>query len=374
MSTPDLAQRAAAELSRVLEAPSGRPRTLSERDRAVAISALEMALRRRGRRPLLAGGALAGALCVVAAVALLPGRTCRRRPAPSDLAPPVTLGEEAPADLREVRRLGGGELKPGDVVVSRRRNGPTVLMTSRGTRLSLAEDGELAVVETGRTSRFLLTRGRVHAEVVPMGPGERFVIQTLTVEVEVHGTVFDVIVVPRDGSCKSGTTTRVVVARGVVAVGSAGSWEEVRQGEHWPAACPVAAVPAASPVRAHPTRGTDRRATPGDRASDPTAGSHGSSADQGADVATPIAEQNNLLATALAHKQRGRLPQALGDVETLLRRWPGGPFVESAMAERMRILHGLCDGCSRDAALDYLRRFPEGFAREEANRVVQGGR
>ena len=373
MSNPDLAQRAAAELSRVLKAPPARPRTISERERASAISAMEIALRRRGRRPFLVAGALAGALCIAAAAGLFAGRSSRPRWAASGPGPSVTLAQ-APAELREVWRQGGGALKPGDVVVSRRRQEPTLLTMSGGTRLSLAEDGELAVVETGRTSRFLLTRGRVHAEVVPMGPGERFVIQTLNAEVEVHGTVFDVIVVPRDGTCRSGTTTRVMVARGVVAVGSAGAWEEVRQGEHWPAACPVAVAPTVSPVRAHPTRGTERQRAPVSRANESKADPSGSRSDQGADAATPIAEQNNLLATALAHKLRGRLPQALGEVETLLRRWPGGPFVESAMAERMRILHGLGDTRARDAAGDYLRRFPEGFALEEANRVVQGGR
>ena len=391
MSNPDLAQWAAATLTEVLEASPARLPAPSRPDRAAAIDALEHALRRRRRRPLLMIGTGAAALAAVASVSWLATRGSR---------PPVTASTPAPAvtvsRAMEVARNGdgaeGGEVRPGDVMLSRRGNGPLLLRTAGGTRLSLAEDGELAVVETGKSLRFRLTRGHVHAEVAPLGKGERFVIQTPDAAVEVHGTVFDVMVVPREPTCRGGTITRVAVTRGIVAVGSAvrppvgsaGTWDEVRKGEHWPSECSLAPAVALAPARGtYAPRAADRRATPAIRgAAPPAADSRRSRADEGAhegvnegaDAPTPLTEQNDLLAVALAHKLRGRLPQALSAVETLLRRWPAGPFVESAMAERMRLLEGLGDPRAREAARDYQRRFPQGFAVDEAGWVAREGR
>jgi hypothetical protein len=51
-----------------------------------------------------------------------------------------------------------------------------------------------------------------------------------------------------------------------------------------------------------------------------------------------LAEQNALLSAAMAAEHAGDDATALGKLDQLIQRFPGGPLLESARAERQRIL------------------------------------
>ena len=88
-----------------------------------------------------------------------------------------------------------------------------------------------------------------------------------------------------------------------------------------------------------------------------------------------------LLATAVAaadDKPRpdpspGTVTLPLSEFDRLLSRYPSGPLAESASVERMRLLKTVAPERATASAREYLARYPTGFARTEAESLVQAG-
>jgi len=345
----------AARAARVLAAarPSTVPPPLG--DRTEAIAAIERALRARaGRRwrrkwvvPSLATVAAAAAVLLLA-----------------------TSGRDRPRDAGGRRVPAGPTAVPDELTLGASLRGPATLVVGIGTRLNLDGRANGQAIEVGNTQRFRLDEGGLRAEVAKLAPGHRFIVQTPDAEVEVKGTRFDVVVSPVAGDCAPATRTRVMVHEGVVAVRFAGSERLLRPGATWPL-CPSAAAPAPSATAVSPaSMGTggppagasfrpqrERVAVRGARVA-------GNSATVAAAVPAPLeappravpalepmlhgaganystlADQNDLLAAALAARHRGDVAEALRWLDRLLLHYPAGQLADSARAERRRLLDG----------------------------------
>lgn len=316
------------------------------RERGVAL--VEEVLRQRARRRLLmqtlAGGAAA------AAAALVVVASTHRRVAPSAMAgAPPSHGSVGAGEVDIV--AAGRSLRAGERV-STHAGGNAELRLSTGTRIQLEESTDVAVEGAGLLEAFSLERGAIDARVAKLAPGERFLVHTPDAEVEVRGTHFRVRVVEADASCLGGTVTRVDVTEGVVAVRHARVETPVGPGSSWPPGC--------VPARASPTPAQAPTPAP---AVAPKASS--------ASASSTLADQNALFARAIAAKQRGDASDAIADFDKLLATYPGSPLAESAAADRMRLWNGIDRRRGAEAARDYLKRWPDGLVRAEAQAVAE---
>ena len=164
-----------------------------------------------------------------------------------------------------------------------------------------------------------------------------------------RGTAFKVSLVSPDAACGGGTPTRVGVTEGVVVVRHAGVESRVEAGQQWPSGCTQPLVAA--------------------RASSGSSAAHGPAA---AAPASSLGEQNDMFADAMAAKRRGDTGEALADFNRFLARYPASPLAESATVERMRLLRTADPGRATTAARQYLGRYPNGFARAEAEAILAG--
>jgi hypothetical protein len=204
-----------------------------------------------------------------------------------------------------------------------------------------------------------LETGALHAEVAKLGPSERFVVRTADAEVEVRGTSFDVWRVSADPSCGEGTTTRVKVREGIVAVRARGQSETlVHADEVWPRDCALSVAPApTTPVSV--TASAIAVATASVRHSiEPSPPS------------SDLAAQNDLFERATARKRAGDAAGAVAGFDQLLALYPSSHLAQSARAERMKLLRGIDRDRARAAARDYLDRYPTGFARADAEVIL----
>jgi outer membrane protein assembly factor BamD (BamD/ComL family) len=83
-----------------------------------------------------------------------------------------------------------------------------------------------------------------------------------------------------------------------------------------------------------------------------------------------LALQNDLYARASAERNSGRAAEALALYMQLIIQFPGSALVESAYVQRMRLLARTHDSRATVEAQRYLNRFPEGFARTEAQLLL----
>jgi FecR protein len=363
----DQAARVSALVRRLRrDAPPDPPR-----DRRRLQAAVEEALRDRGRhrarvRWVASGAALAAGLAlVIGGVALRD----RQRPRPSVSTSLQVEGDSAAAP---------GALTPGTRLVAP-AGGDVRVGTADGTNLTVERGGELAVVEAGTTQRFALDHGAVRAHVTRLPAGRRFIIQTADAEVEVHGTRFRVAVVDADPGCGAGTKTRVSVDEGVVAVRTAAHDVRILPGGHWPTDCapetPTAAplsnlavaMPPAPLSRIHKPR---RQTSPEIAPVSAVAGPVSAVTEDDAMSASDVAIQNRRYAEALRAKREGDVGDALRRFGDLLAAYPHGPLAESVMVQRMNLLQTVGGAAASRAAADYLARFPDGFARVEARRLL----
>lgn len=361
MTTLLLAQRLARVLARDLPDEVPLPD-----DRDATVSAMQRALRARrvGRaRTRWLGGIAAAAAIALGTFGALRGPTS---------APPVAAAPVAPAEVVAQHVSGGvlvfsgGRTDPlldaraigaGDHVLAL-LDGQATLALASGTRLSVAGGGDVALLSGGPTQIFELRTGSVRADVAKLRVGERFVIRTADAEVEVRGTSFRVAAAPPDPACGNGTTTRVNVFEGVVTIRSGTSEVAIHPGESWPPGCAPGAVPPIAPSYS-------------DRAATLTSSSSGRPSAIG--VAAPqseLAAQNDLFDQAMLAKRRGDLHAAIASFDRLLSRYPTCPFAESAAAERMKLLAETDRARAADVARDYLRRYPKGFARTDAEALL----
>jgi hypothetical protein len=72
----------------------------------------------------------------------------------------------------------------------------------------------------------------------------------------------------------------------------------------------------------------------------------------------------------MAAKRRGESRAALALFDRFLEEYPGSTLVESAVVERMRLLHATSPARGRAVAREYMGRYPNGFARGEAEAIV----
>jgi hypothetical protein len=254
-------------------------------------------------------------------------------------------------------------------------SGRLQLASADGTELTLEPGGTLTVIELGATRRFALTRGAVLAHVSKLGSGERFIIDTADAEVEVHGTRFRVAVAPRPSSPQNvRSPTKVSVSEGVVAVSGPTGQVFLFPGDEWPPdELPV--TPSASPVGsdrvsgARAVRTRTWRRVPGTRPALARADdSSGTKVGKGPPAA--LQAQNDMFMTGVFAKRNGNDGEALRQFERFIRTYPNSTLAESAVVERMRLLSAEGAWAATAAAADYLSRYPDGFARAEARRLL----
>jgi outer membrane protein assembly factor BamD (BamD/ComL family) len=84
-----------------------------------------------------------------------------------------------------------------------------------------------------------------------------------------------------------------------------------------------------------------------------------------------LAEENSLFQNAVDARNQGDDRGEAEHLAALLSRYPGSQLAGEARLERMRALQrtGRAAEASREARR-YLAEFPDGFAREEARRIV----
>ncbi len=345
-SKPSLAARA-ARLMRRAEPPASSP-AVDPRQRAAHIALLTATIREersRAARRRWATASLAAAACLAAALgvrALLarpPAIVVSGPPSPSPYALHVE-GDVRPA----------ASLHVGDRVHA--RDATTRVVVATGTKLTLDPAAEIAVVEEGPTQIFSLGAGSVRADVAKLREGERFLVRTADVEVEVRGTSFRVESLRAAPECMPVGRTRVVVVEGVVVVRHAGVEAQVRAGETWPPPCPAAETRSAS------------AAPPAQSAS---------AAAATASPGSTLAVANALFGRAEAARKSGDGRGVVALFDRLLAEYPASPLIESATVERMRALDGIDRSRAVAAARDYLARFPRGFARAEAESILAIG-
>ena len=317
-------------------------------DRTATVAAIERALRARGRRrlaPWLGWGvaaAAAGVLLWVGWRGLGSGGTAASGGGPHDepahavrLAVAAVEGSGAAIDGRDGARLAArGDQVAAGTSVRVPASGHLVLALDTGTRLRVGAGSSARVTALGATQRFDLESGTMEAEVAKLPIGGRFLIATADAEVEVRGTRFEVAVAPVRSPCAPFVRTQVTVHEGIVAVRFGGGEVRLTAGSVWPA-CPPLATPTraiAAPPAIAPARPSHARS-----ASLPTPPTAALAEPLPPDPST-LAEQNDLFAAALAARRRGDMDEAIEWLDRLIARYPGGPLLESARAERGRLL------------------------------------
>jgi hypothetical protein len=228
-----------------------------------------------------------------------------------------------------------------------------MLAFATGTDVALGEAADMTIADEGATQALRLDHGSIDLHVAKLSADQRFLVETPDAEVEVRGTAFRVSLVPPDATCGSGTPTRVAVSEGVVVVRHAGIESRVEAGQQWPSWC----MQASAVASAHPSSGSP--ATRGSTAPAPA-------------PASSLGEQNDMFADAMAAKRRGDAGEAIAAFDRFLARYPASQLAESAMVERMRLLRGADPGRAPTAARQYLGRYPNGFARAEAETILDG--
>jgi len=148
----------------------------------------------------------------------------------------------------------------------------------------------------------------------------------------------------------------------------------VGAGESWPPACdaparpaePAAPAPSAipSPAPAPTENAPVISHAPGKRPT-PAAPSVLSASD--------LAAQNDALSAAVAAKRSGDVETALAGFDRFLATYPHSPLTETVVVERMKLLSTAHPARGLQAARDYLARYPRGFARHDAEAILEGG-
>jgi hypothetical protein len=354
----ELARAAAKVLARrdpALEPPSANARSN-------AIEAMHRAMQARvaRRRRLRIGGAVVGALAAAAAVALGLGLAA---PSPSTLHASSPRLVPAPAEVTATRADEGVTIERSGVAprpltaqspvaagerVLAPRGAHALLGFSTGVGLAL-DGADLKVLDASATEKVELREGSVTANVTPLAPGRRFVVEApdASVEVDARGGGFRIDVAPA-GACGR---TRVTVSDGAVIVRGATGEQRVVAGGSW--------APTCAPAGRAAVRDAGAAGVPG------VVVAPSASYD-----ASTLTAQNDLFADAMNAKRHGDSASAVAALDELLSRYPGGPLSESAEVERFRLVRATDPTRAAELARSYLRRYPKGFAREEASAVA----
>jgi hypothetical protein len=211
----------------------------------------------------------------------------------------------------------------------------------------------------GGSTRATLSAGDAVFHVEHVAPARRFLLSLPDGEIEVRGTRFLV-------SIRDGHTARVAVLEGVVALRLEGQPERVlRAGDAWtapPAPASVPLVDAASlPIASSPAK-TPRRPMPPavQPPPQPDAG--------------PASDASRSFAEAMSLFQSASYEAADRSLAAFLRDHPEDARTEDASFLRAVARSRLGDSAgAATLAAEYLRRFPAGLRRREAERLLAPG-
>jgi ferric-dicitrate binding protein FerR (iron transport regulator) len=358
MSAPRYARLASKALAQIDPGPPPPP-AAEDRSSAIAAVAGQIALRarkRRWRRGIAVALAAAAVVATLGASRVLFRHATEVAVAPPPPQPtiaaqvmvhPLGVGSQVVASGAE-RPLDADRALPAGSRVVTPANGRAMLSFASGTAVMLREGADLTVASEGASQLLRLDTGSVELHVAKLAAGERFLVDTSDSQVEVRGTKFRVSIVDPEMACGAGTRTRVAVTEGVVVVRHDGHEERVSAGEQWPGGCAAPAQPAAMPS---PTR------TPTPLTAAASAGS-------------TLAEQNDLFASAFTAKRQGDVRAELAALDRFLATYPSSALAENAIVERMRVMRATAPERASAAARDYVTRYPNGFARAEAEAIL----
>ena len=356
----------------------------AEAKRAQAIELISRALAKKTRRR--ARRVWASSVAAVAAAGLFGylGVHQLSKPAPvphllavSAMAKPNGSGTEILNQAGAQALLSTAALPQGGRLVAGSSGGATVQL-STGTQLAVEHDTSLVFESAGPVERFFLSQGVLQAKVAKLAARQGFVVRTPDAEVEVRGTAFRVAIVEPDVNCAAGVRTRVTVSEGIVEVRGAGASTYVHPGESWPAGC-IQSEASGSDVA--PSKPSDSEPpavvlkplahTPDAASSRSSAGLHPAEpAQQISKEASSIALQNELFAEAAAARRQGDTAKALSSFNLLIARYPSSPLAESAAVQRLNLLQGSEPSAAQAAARDYLARYPRGYAKNDAEKLL----
>lgn len=356
------------------------PRTIpgpGEASRARAIAHIELALaakaqRKNRARTLFALVAAAAVIVVAVGYRLRAQHTTETTKAAAPVVAilqPTGNGAQLFTPVGAEPLRGGSALPIGGRLIANPAGG-AALQLSTGTQIKIEQDANLIFSDAGPTQRFELSGGAIQAHVAKLHAGERFIVATPDAEVEVRGTQFQLRVVAADSSCGNGTRTRLAVTEGVVEVRAQGLSALVHPGEAWPAGCSEPNVVATNSAALAPSsRSMVHEAHA-------AASSLRASSAASAPSATPtteassLSEQNDLYASGMASRRSGDAQAAVSKFQELLARFPRSALAESALAESMRVEQRLDAAAAQRFARQYLQRYPDGFARRDAQAIL----
>ncbi|MBL8719688.1 MAG: FecR domain-containing protein [Myxococcales bacterium] len=402
---PLFAKLATDALAKAAPAETRGPTEL-ERARAIAVAAAAIAQARRvrdARRRRLVGGGVVFAVAAAAASIFL----VRTRTAPSAPVVATSVRARAVAGEPTVWRMGMSEPLHGDVTlqagdrVRAMAGGAAQLQMSTGSQVALEEGGDLTLVGVQSADVLALSAGAARFQVAKVSTGRRFLVRTGDTEIEVRGTAFRVSVVPLDPSCDVASPTRVEVTEGRVVVRFHGAETVLNAGGKWPAGCSViAAAPVAKGATFAGSPGSEPLPSPPLPPSEPafhpksplqpkssllaptpsspaptTTAAPAATVDTSptapttavAKKSSDLGAQNDLFTLGIDKKKAGDLGGARAAFDRYLALYPDGALVESATVEKMRLSSG---AAQKSVAGSYLARWPKGFARAEAQAIL----
>lgn len=345
--------RAAADL--LAGAAKGAPEASAETTR-LEIDALRSELARTRRRAAWRNRAIviasAAAIIVLAVIAVR--RSMVRQPLPVAAAP-TTRVQSAQGNVTIERGsaiVSAAAAQQGDTIACKGPDCRADLVLPSGSVAAMQGDARVALSSTSEVQLLRLDAGSARFDVVKLRPGERFIVRTIDAEIEVRGTSFRVTVAEQE-PCTAAGRTRVDVFEGTVAVRHGGTDDVLTAGQQWPFA-PCAPPPSTtSSASITSTPQSSAPATP----PKPSASS-----------ASDLSAHNALWAEAVAAKKRGDNAGALAGFTKYLAKYPNGFLAEAAEVERMRLLSG---PARVDAAKAYLAKHPSGYARAEAQAIIE---
>jgi hypothetical protein len=360
MTSPRYAQMVSRLLAQEAERHDVTPP--SEHARAAAILAIEQAIVASTRRKKIRRFVWGSSALAAAAALFVVGANLRSHRALPLVTPPQTAIATGPAAVVLLASNDDNEASASKPVTTPLTSGAHVvalphghaqLAFANGTKVDVEPGGELTIVEADASSVLELISGAARAHVAKLRANDRFVMKTVDAEVEVHGTSFRVALVPSDPLCGEGAKTRVSVFEGVVTVRYQGAEYRLAPGDEWPRGCPAGKpIALAPPAVVDPARILPPSLPSSSRSS------------------STLALQNDLFAQSIAARRRGNPREAIQNLETLLAKFPDGALAESAAADRMKILADIDPLAAMKAAHDYVARYPNGFARADADALL----
>jgi hypothetical protein len=264
-----------------------------------------------------------------------------------------------------VRRSGtasalhaGDVLVGGEVVSTGVRAGVEIGIASGHADLSASSELEV-LRPTANERRLRLGTGAVDVDLPhKLEAGKHLVVETPDAEVLVVGTAFTVEV----GGQGAARATHVSVRRGTVWIMQGGKQRAVlRAGDDWRSTVATAAV---TPTPAEP------KAVDAPVASRPKASARVRGGVRPVDSGT-LEEENRLYQAGLSARNAGDSAGAADAFASLLSRYPRTVLREQALAGEFRALDRVGrSSAAMVAARRYLASYPTGFARADAERVV----